>query len=74
MGQSTNDLDGYDRRSMLANDTNCERVFDHWVNNDGHPPNYPLSWKGVYDVLSAVDHRGTANNMKEELNSRGIQI
>ena len=69
-----NDLDGYDRRSMLTNETNCYRVFDHWVNNDGYPPNYPLSWKGVYDVLCAIDHRGTANNMKKVLNSQGMQF
>ena len=67
LGQSTSELDSYSRESMLNNNTCCKRVFNHWINNDGHPPHYPLTWKGLYDVLCAIGHRGTAENMKETL-------
>jgi hypothetical protein len=62
-GLSTNTLDGYEKKAMLDNDTCCEKVFDHWINNGGHPPTYPLSWKGLHAVLCDIGHRGTAQEL-----------
>jgi hypothetical protein len=58
-------LDNYERRAMLDNNTCCERVFSEWIDNDGTEL-YPVTWKGVYDVLCAIGHRGIANRMKSD--------
>ena len=71
LGQSVNDLDNYDRRAMLNSNTCCEWVFNSWIQNGG---SYPVTWKGVYDVLCAIDHRGTAENMKSTLAAKGVRI
>ena len=62
-------LDNYERKEMLDNITCCTRVFDQWIKNDG-TSKYPLSWKGVYDALCAIEHCGTANDMKSSLASK----
>lgn len=72
LGVSQTEQDNFRTKSILENATCCTLVFDHWIKNGGHPPHYPLSWEGVYDVLCAINHRGTADNMKECLAKEGI--
>lgn len=67
LGITTGEMDNYTKQAMLDNIQCCERVFDHWINNDGYPPNYPLNWMSVYNVLCAVGHRKIADEMKEKL-------
>ena len=67
LGLSSSDLDYFRTKAMLDNLICCEWVFDRWINNGGHPPKYPLSWKGVYDVLCAIELCGIANDMKEKI-------
>lgn len=52
-------------QSQTLNDTNkcCIKVFDAWINNDGYPPRYPLSWQGFYDVMKFIGHLKVANDM-----------
>ena len=69
LGQTEAELNGYTTNPMLNEHICCVKVFSHWIDNDGHPPLYPLSWDGVYKVLVAIDHRGTAENMRRELST-----
>ena len=72
-GLSMNILDGFRTKEMLDNTGCCVRVFDSWINNGG-TDKYPDTWKGVYDVLCDIGHRGTANDMKADLAKAGIII
>ena len=63
LGQSMGDLDNYERKEMFDKIKCCMRVFDSWINSGGTSV-YPLSWKGVYDVLCDIDDQGTAEDMK----------
>ena len=67
LGLDTGKMDNFTKQALFDNVQCCERVFDHWINNDGFPPNYPLSWMTVYDVLCAIDRRKIADEMKEKL-------
>ena len=73
LGQSMGDLDNYERKEMLDNIKCCMRVFDSWINSGGTSV-YPLCWKSVFDVLCAIDHQGTAEDMKSALAGRGIPM
>ena len=52
----------------------CVRVFNHWINNDGYLPKYPLSWKGLYDILCDIDHKALANDLEVALASKGVHL
>ena len=73
LGQSMSDLDNYERKEMLDNIKCCLRVFDSWINSDGTSA-YPLSWRSVYDILCAIDHQGTAEDVKSALARKGIHM
>ena len=73
LGQSMSDLDNYERKEILDNIKCCLRVFDSWINSDGTSA-YPLSWKSVYDILCAIDHQGTAEDVKSALAKKGIHM
>lgn len=70
---SVNDLDGYKSKSQNGNDVCCTRVFEHWINNDGSKE-YPLSWQSVCDILCAIEHRGTAKELKISLANVGVCV
>lgn len=59
---------------MLDSYRCCTDVFNHWIQNDGHRPNYPLSWQGLYDLLCNIEHRSAAEDMKRKLSKDGIHI
>ena len=67
LGQTEAELSSYTTKSMLDEHTCCVKVFSHWIDNGGRPPHYPLSWDGVYKVLVAIGHRGTADDMRKNL-------
>lgn len=67
-------LDGYEKKAMLDNNVCCEKVFGRWISNNGHPPRYPHTWQGLYDILCDVDHRGAAMKMANEKAREGIKI
>ena len=58
---------------VLGNMKCCMIVFDSWIQN-GDSSDYPLSWKSVYAVLCAINHRGTAERMKSLLFVKGIFV
>ena len=45
----------------------CISVFSHWINNNGYPPNYPLTWDGLSELLRDVEHETAAMRLKEVL-------
>ena len=73
LGQSMTDLDNYEGKEMLDNIKCCLRVFDSWINSGGTSL-YPLSWKSVYNILCAIDHQGTAEDVKSALAKEGIHM
>ena len=73
LGQSTGELDGYWERSNQDHSICCSRVFDCWINNNGHP-NYGLSWEGLYKLLRDVKHRKVADDLKKILAGKGINF
>ena len=73
LGQSMNALDNYERKEMLDNIKCCMRVFDSWINSGG-TSGYPLCWKSVYDVLCAIGHQGTAEDVKSALARSGVRM
>ena len=52
----------------------CVRVFRHWIDSDGYSPKYPLSWKGLHDLLYDIDHEALANDLKAALASKGVHL
>ena len=73
-GLSLAELDNFERRAMLDNYRCCTDVFNHWIQNDGHEPKYPLSWRGLYDLLCHIEHRSTAEDLRRKLSNDGIRI
>ena len=67
LGQTEAVLNAYSTRSMLNEYTCCVKVFSCWIDNGGRPPHYPLNWNGVYKVLVAIGHGGTAMDMMKKL-------
>lgn len=67
-GQADDDLDEFDEK------TACQRVFIKWIINGGHPPMYPLTWQGLYDLLCDVDHHGVANTVADKKIAEGVLV
>ena len=73
LGQSVGDLDVYERHGGPVDDC-CSRIFDRWINNNGYPPEYPLSWESLKNLLRDVQHSSAADTLKRALSSKGIVI
>ena len=44
-------------------DDSCEAVFSHWLD---HPPSdYPVTWKGLYELLNDCDLGQVATELKD---------
>ena len=74
LGQEMGDLDNYQQRVDSSMVDCCRRVFNRWINNNGYPPEYPLSWAGLEKLLNNVQHGGAADSLKKALSSKGIAI
>lgn len=66
LGQQVAALDNY-RRMTDDNVKRCLRVFSDWINRHGHPPDYPLTWDGLGELLSDIEHETAAIRLKEVL-------
>ena len=42
-------------------------VFTRWIDNDGQPPQYRLSWDGLCDLLYDLDRDSAAEELKQAL-------
>ena len=72
--EQSDDLETIKTKTMLNNKDACVEVFTVWINKDGHPPKYPLTWQGLYDLLCKVGHRGIANTVADMKNAQGAGI
>ena len=72
-GQSKH-LDGYATKALNDIGICCERVFRYWIDEGGHPPKYPHTWQGLYDLLCDIEHDRIANEMANEKAADGVCI
>lgn len=72
LGQTLGELDGYQRLEGNDNSGCCTRVFYRWINNNGHPPHYPLSWEGGEKLLRDIQHNRAADKLKNALFYLGV--
>ena len=49
------------------NEQRLAAIFTQWINNDGHPPDYPLSWDGVCELLYDLDRDSAAEELTQAL-------
>ena len=74
LGQTNADFDRY-RASPSSISMLCSRVIDTWIESGGLPsPEYPITWRGVYDLLLDIELKDVADIMTTALASHGIDI
>ena len=54
------------------NEQRLTLIFTQWIDNDGHPPQYPLSWDGVCELLYDLDRDKAAEELKQALQRQYI--
>lgn len=74
VGLSLDKIEGFRQRSFLDNTATCNFILNAWVSKGGHPPNYPLSWQGLYDLLKDIGHKKAGGDMRRDLACKGIII
>ena len=47
-------------------------IFTRWIERDGHPPRYPLSWDGVHELLCDLDRVSAAEELKLALDNASL--
>lgn len=67
-------LEGYAMKAQNDTYVCCFNVFQAWIANGGHPPKYPHTWQGLYDLLCDIKHARAANKMADEKAEMGIYI
>ena len=71
VGLSMNNLEGISRDKPNTTER-CQEVFSHWIQRN-HTP-YPPTWPGLYSLLRDARKITVAENLKEALNTCGIQF
>ena len=74
LGISAPALNVLQTKYMFSSYTSCVMVFQRWINNDGFPSHYPVTWQGLYDVLFDIHMGRIAMEMKEKLSMEGIIV
>ena len=74
IGLSVSEIEGFRERSFLNTEKTCNFIFDAWVSKNGHSPNYPLSWEGLYALLKDIGHKQAADDMKQDLARKGVKV
>ena len=67
LGMKLSKIRSYYQRSCMDSEATCNSILDDWVNKGGHPPHYPLSWKGLYDLLVDIGHKKTGDDMMRDI-------
>lgn len=52
----------------------CRHVFGEWIEMYDINSQYSVTWDGVYELLCDIDHSGTAKDLKECLESKGVSL
>jgi hypothetical protein len=71
LGQDVNRLDCHRNKALMDDFKCCIRVFSTWINNDGYSPKYPLNWKSIHKILTAIGYGAIADNMRSKLTING---
>ena len=45
----------------------CREVFASWIDCEGCPPCYPLTWEGLFELLIDVDRHTAMQQLKQAL-------
>ena len=45
----------------------CRDVFIHWMKNP--PPDYPVTWEGLYELLDDLEFSQLAKTLKEAIHA-----
>lgn len=73
LGLSADTLENY-RQESKDNEQRILNVFNHWINDAGCPPDYPMTWRGVLVLLRDIEMSTAAKELKESLESQGINL
>ena len=74
LGLNMATIDSYKQQSFMNLGQTSGRILNDWIERNGHPPNYPLTWKGLYDVLCDIGHRNAAETMRSDLRQKGVHF
>lgn len=66
LGLSPRDLETF-KKEENKKIGRCRRIFSHWIDSNGYPPNYPLTWQGLEKLLRDLKQKRTANNLNNAL-------
>ena len=66
LGLNTAELENIEQKTN-DNERRFALIFARWIDNDGHPPQYPLSWDGVCELLYDLDRDNAAEELKQAL-------
>ena len=69
LGLTTAEL-GDIKQEMDDNERRFAFVFSKWIADNGHPPEYPLSWDGVCELLSDLDKEEVAEELRQALKGK----
>lgn len=60
------------KQNNADNEQCLKDVFTDWIHQNGHPPEYPLTWVGVFQLLQDVGMTTAAEDLKKALESKGL--
>lgn len=64
-------LENYKQKAE-DNEQRLEYIFSQWIDSNGCPPEYPLTWKGLIELLCDIDKRSAADELSKVLENRGV--
>ena len=71
LGLNPAELQNIEQQSS-KNEQRLALVLTQWIDNDGHPPQYPLSWDGVYELLCDLDKNSAAEELRRAMDSHSL--
>ena len=74
VGISLSQVESYRQQSFMNTTHTCNFILDEWISKNGHPPMYPLTWKGLYNILCKMNFKKVAEKLKSELSIKGINL
>ena len=69
MQLSTDQLKNIKQRSD-DNMERCREVFGSWIEREGCPPHYPLTWEGLFELLIDVGRHTAMQQLKHALENK----
>lgn len=57
------------KQKTVDNEERFQDVLSQWIDNDGYPPKYPLTWKGIFELLYDLGRGKIAEELKQALSA-----